>query len=108
MNRKFPFQRGPQITSKKMQDLLPSFLDKLNRSYSVKPDRILDAWPEIVGPHIAPMAKAIRFSEGVLLVKVSNSTLLSLLNHSHRDELLLKLRRKFPKTLIKTLVFRLG
>ena len=108
MNRKYPFQRGPQLTSKKVQDLLPSFLDKLNRSYSVKADRILETWPELVGPHIAPMTKALKFSDGVLIVKVSNSTLLSLLNSSHRDEILLKLRRKFPKTPIKTVVFRLG
>lgn len=69
---------------------------------------ILSAWPEIIGPRLAGMAEACAFNDGVLLVKVKNSTLYSLLSQSDKPKLINTLRQKFPNVSIKNIVFRIG
>lgn len=73
-----------------------------------RPDQILAGWCEIIGSTMAPMTQAISFCDGILLVKVNNSTLYSLLNGPEKPLLTKKLRERFPQVKIHGIRFRLG
>ena len=83
-------------------------LQSINKNYRQQPEMIVKGWSDVVGEKMAPMAKAVSFEEGVLFVRVSNSTLYSLLAQQERPRLLKKLREKFPSTTIQNIVFRMG
>lgn len=101
---------GVGVTSRHLRDLIPSVLGKITESFFDRPDLILAAWPDVIGHHLAPMTKAISFSEGVLIVKVTNSSLYGLLRTSamERMRLLQAFQLKFPKVFIKTILFKIG
>lgn len=99
---------GPGVTTRRVSDLLTNALSRIGHSYQARPDLILAAWPEIVGQRFSSMTEAVSFQEGVLNVKVKNSTLYSLLNQNDKPRLLNILRKRFPRVLIKTIVFRMG
>lgn len=91
-----------------MRDLLPSVLSHIRALQKDRPDLILATWPELIGDKLAPMTEAVRFQEGILWVKVRNSTLYSLLAQHEKARLLKKLRAQFPSVEIKTIQFRVG
>lgn len=95
-------------TSKSIQSLCPKFMQKLERNIDTQTEKVLIAWPQIIGERLAPMTRAERIEEGVLFVVVSNSTLLSLLAMKEKRTLLKKIREKFPKAAMKDIRFRIG
>ena len=97
-----------QTTNKQIRDLLPRILDQISALHSDRPDLIVQAWPEIIGSKLSPMTKAMSFEKGVLTVKVSNSTLYSLLSQHERARLLHCLKQRFPVVEIKNIHFRMG
>ena len=99
---------GTQVTTHRMVDLLPFVLAKVGEVYQQRSDLILAIWPEIIGPKLAGMTQAISFSDGVLSVKVKNSTLLSLLKQHDKPRILKVLREKFPRVEVKNICFRIG
>jgi len=99
---------GNKPTAHRIGDLLPFVLEQITEKFSDRPDLILASWPEVIGPKLAPMAVAESFNDGVLSVKVKNSTLYSVLNQTEKAKLLLALRKKFPKVAINTIFFRMG
>jgi predicted nucleic acid-binding Zn ribbon protein len=99
---------GTELTTKNLGDLLPSILAKVGDAYSDRADLILASWPDVIGPKLAPMTQVQSFQEGVLFVKVKNSTLHSLLCQHDKQKILMTLRQKFPKVDIKNIVFRIG
>ncbi len=99
---------GTEQTNKQLKELLPKVLGSIGALHRDRPDLILAAWPQIIGDKLAPMAKAFAFEKGVLSVKVSNSTLYSLLSQHERGRLIKRLREKFPSVEIKNIHFRLG
>ena len=99
---------GVYLTSHKLRDLLSSGLYNIGMTYKDQGDLILAAWPEIIGKKLASMTEAISFDTGILYVKVRNSTLFSLLKQHDKPKILRSLRGKFPKTIIKNIVFRMG
>jgi hypothetical protein len=99
---------GTERTTSDMRDLLPRLLGKIGVAHKERPDLILLAWPEVIGEKLAPMTKAVSFADGILVVKVNNSTLYSLLSQHERGRLLKSLREKFPAAGIKNIAFRLG
>jgi hypothetical protein len=99
---------GTQVTTHRIHDLLPNVLSKINSVYQLKPDLILAMWPEIIGSQLAGMTQAVSFVDGVLFVKVKNSTLHSLLSQNEKPRILSLLRKKFPQVEIKTISFRIG
>jgi hypothetical protein len=99
---------GTQVTSHRMADLLPHVLAKIGEVYQKRPDLILAMWPEIIGPKLAVMTQAVSFAEGVLVVKVKNSTLHSLLSQNDKLRILTILRQKFPRVEITNISFRIG
>ncbi len=99
---------GTAPTGKFLTALLPSVLYKIDGSYQERSDLILDAWPQIVGKRLAPMTKAVKFVKGVLFVKVSNSTLLSLLTCHEKAKLLNALQEMFPSVTVRDIEFRIS
>lgn len=99
---------GCQVVTHRLNEILPSVLGKVSEAFQDRPDLILASWPEIIGTKLAPMTQAISFSEGILVVKVKNSSLYSLLSQNDKPRLVQSLRGKFPKVSIKTIQFRLG
>lgn len=80
----------------------------MGENQKLRPDLILAAWPKIIGPSLSPMTQAVFFESGILTVKVSNSTLYSLLVQHEKTRVLQVLRETFPGVEIKNIVFRLG
>jgi hypothetical protein len=99
---------GSGLTNKQLKDLLPKALGSIGAMHRDRPDLVLAAWPEVIGEKLASMTKATSFDQGVLYVKVSNSTLYSLLAQHERGRLLKSLREKFPSVEIKNIHFRIG
>lgn len=109
-----PFSRTPRqydgtrVTSHRMTDLLPQVLAKIGQVYEQRADLILAMWPDIIGLKLAAMTQAVSFTDGILVVKVKNSTLHSLLSQNDKLRLLNLLRSKFPQVEIKNISFRIG
>jgi len=99
---------GIAPTGRTIKDLLPKVMSSISKNAKQRHDLIFAAWPDIIGPKCAGMTKAVFFKDGILYVKVSNSTLLSLLMQHERTKLLKKLRKAFPSVTIKSIYFRLG
>lgn len=97
-----------RLTNKHLKDLLPKALGAIGALHRDRPDLVLAFWPQLIGEKLAPMTKALSFNEGVLHVKVSNSTLYSLLSQHERGRLLKGLRETFPNIEIKNIHFRMG
>lgn len=99
---------GTGVTTHKVSDLLPTVLSQINETYQDRPDLVLAAWPEVIGSKLAAMTQAISFHDGVLTVKVKNSTLHSLLSRHDKFRILAAIRRRFPKVYIQNIIFRIG
>jgi hypothetical protein len=99
---------GTGTTSHQMRDFLSTVLQKVQEVHSERPDLILAAWPQIIGPQLLSMTQAISFTDGVLLVSVKNSTLHSLLSLHDKPRILRALRHRFPKVNIRNIIFRIG
>lgn len=106
--RKSRYYDGTEITTYQLGELVPRVLSKITHDYRQGADLIMAVWPEIIGPSLSPMAEATSFTDGVLTVKVKNSTLHSLLSQNEKSRLLNLLRQKFPHVDIKTIYFRIG
>jgi hypothetical protein len=99
---------GTGITTRRVGEVLPAVLAKLGGAFKDRPDLILASWPEIIGPKLASMTHAESFKDGILIVKVKNSTLHSLLNQYEKSKVLASLRQKFPKVNIINVIFRIS
>ncbi len=99
---------GPKRTTHHIRNLLPKILKRIGKAHQERPDFIIKAWPDVVGPKLSSMTEALSFAEGILVVKVKNSTLYTLLSQNDKPRLIQNLRDKFPGTQIKTIHFRLG
>lgn len=99
---------GTAFTTRRVSDIVPYVLSAIQKKHEERHDLILTAWPNIVGPQIAKFTKPESFIEGVLRVRVNNSSLYSLLVQSEKGKLLTLLRTKFPKVQIDRIFFRMG
>lgn len=99
---------GNQPTGRQLKDLLPEIMAQITGKADNSPIEILQVWPEIVGPKISKMARAVSFESGVLKVKVENSTLYSLLTLHEKERLLNELKKRFPKVKFRNILFRIG
>jgi len=97
-----------EMANKQLKDLLPNMLESLAKIQSLRPDLVLEAWPEVIGEKLAHMTEAASFIEGVLQIKVKNATLYSLLVQHERVKILDRLRKRFPKVEIRNIIFRIG
>jgi hypothetical protein len=99
---------GTGVTTHRMSDMLAKVLRGFDQKFHDGGEKILLAWPEVIGTRLAPMTQAVSFVDGVLLVKVKNSTLHSLLSQNDKMKILSNLRQKFPQYSIRNIVFRIG
>lgn len=99
---------GCSRTSKLTSELLTEALQEIRQKVSDRPDLVLAEWPQVIGPKLAPMTEAISFTEGILRVKVKNSTLYSLLSQREKERLLASFRNRFPRTAFFDIVFRMS
>jgi len=95
-------------TAKQMRNLLPKILDNIARVQEKRPDLVLAGWPEVIGDKFSPMARAVSFVDGTLLVHVNNAALYSLLAQHEKNGLLKKLQEKFPSANVRNITFRIG
>lgn len=103
-----PVKIPTALTTKSLRQLLPSVLQQIGKNFQQRPDLILTVWPSLIGERLAPMTQAVSFVEGILTVKVRNSSLLSLLTQHERPRLLKQLREKFPSVTIRNIRFCIG
>lgn len=99
---------GTAVTTHSIGEVLSTVMMDIGNSYHERPDLLLASWSDVIGPQLAPMTQAISFVDGVLVVKVKNSTLHSLLNQHDKPRIMQLLRQKFPRINIRNVVFRLG
>ena len=99
---------GSGVTTHKISEVLPFVLKKVGMLHEQRTDLILASWPEIIGPKLASMTQALSFNSGVLVVKVKNSTLHSLLSQHDKPRIVASLKQKFPNVEIRNVVFRIG
>lgn len=96
------------LTSRDLGSVLSNVLTKINAQQQQRPDLLMAYWPQIVGPTIAPLTRATAFNDGVLTVKVKNSTLHSLLVREEKAKILAALRHKFPNVTLSDIHFKIG
>ena len=96
------------LTTKRIQHLLPAVLRSIGKRHEERPDLILAAWPALIGSRLEAMTKAVSFVDGLLTIKVKNSSLLSLLTQHERPRLLKELKHKFPNAIIRNIRFIIG
>jgi hypothetical protein len=99
---------GPGLTSHRIRDVAPAVLRGINSSLQERPDLVLKAWSVVVGAAASKMTEAVSFNAGILVVKVTSSTLLSLLTTKEKPRLLTALRRQLSNTTIHDIVFRMS
>lgn len=99
---------GTASTGHSLKKLLPRVMGRIGAVYAERPDLILSAWPQVVGPQLAQMTRAVSFTHGKLVVKVNNSTLLSLFTKNEKARLLSKMKERFPEANIAMIDFRIG
>ncbi len=99
---------GVRSPVREMKHLLGEVLGSIGHLHATRPDLIVAAWQEVIGPKLSPYTEAMSFREGILIVKVKNSTLYSLLSGHEKPRLLKSLQEKFPSVPIKNLIFRIG
>ena len=98
-----------ELTSQRLEPLLNKYLQSISAKCRQQPQLVLAAWPKGIGEQFAQMSKAVRFSDGVLLVHVANSTLMSIVSRpSDRARLLRALQEQVPGIEIKGINFRVG
>jgi Dna[CI] antecedent, DciA len=98
---------GTTVTTHRISELLPQVLSAIGGVHSARPDLILVAWPEVIGPKLASMTEAVSFQNGILVVRVKNSTLYSLLQQYDKMRILNNLKAKFPQVEFKAISFRI-
>lgn len=91
-----------------IRSVLPKLLSQIAGSVEQGGEAVLAIWPELVGPKIAPMTQAVSFVDGILTVKVRNSSLYSLLEVHEKKKLIQALRKRLPTLKIYNIVFRVG
>jgi arginyl-tRNA synthetase len=100
---------GSKTTSRQLKDLARKYLAHLERMLQHKPQEVAALWPEVVAQPYLKMTQAVKFEDGILHVKVSNSALLSLLHEvSERKRLVEALQKKIPEVEIRDISFRIG
>lgn len=98
-------------TSKDIRPLLDRMMHQIHKAQSQRPDLILAGWSVLAkgrGKRFASMTEAFSFQDGILNVKVKNSSILSCLQQYERPRLLKELRDKFPSSSIRNIHFYMG
>ena len=99
---------GSLSTSRSIKKLLPHVLNNFSKKYNKQNICIFKAWEKIIGKSLFKMTKVVSFKDGVLRVRVSNSTLKNLLSEYEKSSLLKSFKNNFPKLNISDILFFIG
>lgn len=99
--------QGRKPTGRQIKDLLGSLLNEIQEQVKAQPGDVIEAWPKLVGEKIASMTEALSFQSGVLVVRVHNSALYSLLVTHEKKRLESLLQSSFPTLTISKIQFRI-
>jgi hypothetical protein len=99
---------GPLLTTHHAGDVAAEVMIDIAAAAGANPTMVLATWPSLIGHRLAAMTEAVSFLNGVLLVRVKNSTLYSLLSQREKPRLLAALRKQLPNTTICDIVFRMS
>jgi predicted nucleic acid-binding Zn ribbon protein len=105
--RGLPEEPFPQDTSQAVGPLIAALMKELGLSERMTEEQIISAWKEIVGDFLAGHSRPSGLHEGVLYVRVLQSTMLYELDRTFRKEILEKLRKRFGR-LIRDVRFKMG
>ncbi|MDE3055124.1 MAG: DUF721 domain-containing protein [Verrucomicrobiota bacterium] len=105
MRRTPKYFDGIENPAKRIDQLLPEWMQHLNKRVQDPREAIFSEWFLLIGPKMAPFTEPLSFEEGVLTVRVKSSVLYSLLSQQEKGTLLRQLQDKFS---IKDLLFRIG
>ncbi len=89
---------------KQIGNILSQYLRNLGLEQSIKRNKALLLWPEIVGPAIADITKPQRVSNKILFVQVNNITWRNELIY-YKDEIIQKLNRQMGDQIIEEIKF---
>lgn len=99
---------GTESTLKPLGSVLPHALRKMEGLALSRNDQVLSDWPLVVGPQIAKMTSPVACKEGILRVKVANSSLYALLVTREEKRLLDILNQRHPYAKLNKIQFQLG
>jgi predicted nucleic acid-binding Zn ribbon protein len=91
----------------RLGDVLSGVLEEHGLRDEVKQASVLEAWPELVGEHVAAVTHAKVVVGGALFVEVRTSAWLTELNMM-REEFLRRVNERLPETPLKRIVFVLA
>lgn len=86
--------------------MLPGLLRGIQKNYELKPSALFGIWAEVAGEKYGRFTQVISFEGGVLYVKVSSSTVFSLLSTQEKPRLLKLIREKAKGLVVNNIVFR--
>jgi hypothetical protein len=101
-------QKAVELPHRHLKQLLPGFLERIEIRLREQPERILEGWYDIIDPQWKGLTQSDVFEKGIVVIKVKNAALYSLIVQQKKEELLKKLQEKFPTSGIKNLKFRIG
>ena len=93
-------------TTQHLAVMAQTYLSDLERRMQQASPEILQLWPQVAG-EFAKMTRAKKFENGILLVTVRNSTVLSML-HQKKAILISALQQKIPGIQLLDIMFRFG
>ncbi|WP_213357720.1 DciA family protein [Chlamydiifrater phoenicopteri] len=95
-------------TIKHMSHVLSKYLEDLEKLRKTDPQQLIKAWHAIMDPKYKGMTAAVGYQDEELLVKVSNSSLFSILKQTNQKSLLEQLKTLSPRTPVKKIYFLFG
>ena len=95
-------------TSVPVGTTLTRVLKKLGLPDRLQEDQVLEAWTELVGPFISKHASPLKLAQGVLHVRVLQSTVHYELDRVWKPQILQKFRARFGQRTIREIRFKLG
>ena len=99
---------GKKPTGRLIGTMTDSILNQISKKFDAKPQNIYNVFLTLMNDQVRPLVKPYNFHNGVLVVKVKNGTLLSILATQERGRLISEMRAKLPRAEIQNIVFQIG
>jgi predicted nucleic acid-binding Zn ribbon protein len=98
-------QRNSRIFAKPIGSVMRKLLSEKGYGAIESAQQLIDAWPNIVGPTLAQVARPGRVAKGVLMVEVANSQALQEI-HFQKSKILKALQRDLPAYQVTDIRFK--
>lgn len=98
----------PKDTAVGTSELIPKLMKKLGLSGRLHEEEIRNAWRSVVGDFIAQHSTPQKLAEGILYVRVLQSSVHYELDRVWRPQIVQKLKQRFGNNVVRDVRFRLG